>query len=150
GGRFPPRLSLRGCSITTDRAPDKSRSACSSSADCAVRAAPRGRFPMASGYSGQERTVRGPMSEQEMSVAGLHTVSVCYLMPPRPFLGDRFAAFLQTFFPGLDWDSSERASLAELLGDAADGRHDVYVVYRDDLPRGEPPTQALVNGFGAE
>ncbi|HEY7423174.1 MAG TPA: hypothetical protein VH682_02935 [Gemmataceae bacterium] len=77
-------------------------------------------------------------------------MSIFYLMPPRPFLGDRFAAFLQTFFPGLDWDSSERASLAELLGDAADGRQDVYVVYRDDLPRDEPPTQALVNGFGAE
>lgn len=76
-------------------------------------------------------------------------MSIFYLMPPRPFLGDRFAAFLQTFFPGLDWDISERASLAELLGDAA-GRRDVFVVYRDDLPREEAPSLALVNGFGAE
>ncbi|HEY7158776.1 MAG TPA: hypothetical protein VH575_32830 [Gemmataceae bacterium] len=76
-------------------------------------------------------------------------MSIFYLLPPRPFLGDRFAAFLQTFFPGLDWDRAERDSLAELLGVAADGR-DVYVVYRDDLPRDESAAQALVNGFGAE
>ncbi len=77
-------------------------------------------------------------------------MSIFYLMPPRPLLGDRVVAFLQTFFPGLDWNSSERNDLAELLGGAADGRRDVYVVYRDDLPRDESPTQALVNGFGAE
>ncbi len=76
-------------------------------------------------------------------------MSIFYLMPPRPFLGDRFAAFLQTFFPGLDWDSCQRTSLVELLGDAA-GRSDVFVVYRDDLPREEAPSLALINGFGAE
>jgi hypothetical protein len=79
----------------------------------------------------------------------MHTMSIFYLMPPRPFLGDRFAAFLQTFFPGLDWDSSERLNLAELLGDAA-GRDDIYVIYREDLPREESSSQALLNGFGAE
>ncbi len=76
-------------------------------------------------------------------------MSIFYLMPPRPFLGDRFAAFLQTIFPGLDWDRAERTGLAEVLGAAA-GRDDVYVVYRDDLPGEESPMQALVNGFGAE
>ena len=76
-------------------------------------------------------------------------MSIFYLMPPRPFLGDRFAAFLQTLFPGLDWDTSQRTSLAELLGDAA-GRSDVFVVYRDDLPREEAPSLALIHGFGAE
>ncbi|HTU18574.1 MAG TPA: hypothetical protein VMG10_10985 [Gemmataceae bacterium] len=77
-------------------------------------------------------------------------MSIFYLMPPRPFLGDRFADFLQTLFPGLCWDSSARANLAELLGDAAAERDDVYVIYREDLPRDETPAQALVNGFGAE
>jgi hypothetical protein len=76
-------------------------------------------------------------------------MSIFYLMPPRPLLGDHFAAFLQTFFPGLDWDSSERTNLADVLGEAAGGRG-VYVVYRDDLSREETPAQALVNGFGAE
>lgn len=76
-------------------------------------------------------------------------MSIFYLMPPRPFLGDRFAAFLQNLFPGLDWDCSARAELAELLGEAA-GRPDVFIVYRDDLPDEETPSRALVNGFGAE
>jgi hypothetical protein len=79
----------------------------------------------------------------------MHTMSIFYLMPPRPFLGDRFAAFLQSFFPGLDWDSSQRITLADVLGEAV-GRGDVYVVFRDDLPREEPLVQALRDGFGAE
>jgi hypothetical protein len=78
------------------------------------------------------------------------TMSIFYLMPPRPLLGDRFALFLQTLFPGLDWDCTERTSLAELLGSAAGGRCDVFVVYREDLPPEESAAQALVNGFGAE
>jgi len=77
-------------------------------------------------------------------------MSIFYLMPPRPFLGDRFADFLQTLFPGLAWDSAGRASLAETLGEAAAARTDVYVIYREDLPREEAPAQALVDGFGAE
>jgi hypothetical protein len=77
-------------------------------------------------------------------------MSLFYLMPPRPFLGDRFADFLQTVFPGLDWDSSSRLSLAEMLGEAAVEHDGVYVIYRDELPGGESPTVALVNGFGAE
>ncbi len=77
-------------------------------------------------------------------------MSIFYLMPPRPFVGDRFAAFLQDLFPGLDWDSGQRTDLADVLGDAAGGRDGVFIVYRDELPREESPTQALVNGFGAE
>lgn len=76
-------------------------------------------------------------------------MSVFYLMPPRPFLGDRFADFLQPFFPGLAWDSTARTSLAELLGGTVE-RDDVFVIYRDDLPREDTAAQALVNGFGAE
>lgn len=77
-------------------------------------------------------------------------MSIFYLMPPRPFLGDRVADLLQTLFPGLAWDSRERLSLAELLGGTAAERSGVYVIYRDDLPRQETPAQALVDGFGAE
>ena len=77
-------------------------------------------------------------------------MSIFYLMPPRPFLDDRFADFLQTLFPGLAWDSAARAGLAETLGEAASARAGVYVIYRDDLPREEAPAQALVDGFGAE
>lgn len=76
-------------------------------------------------------------------------MSIFYLMPPRPFLGDRFAAFLQTIFPGLDWDRGERTGLADVIGTLV-LRGDVFIVYRDDLPSEESPMQALVNGFGAE
>ncbi len=77
-------------------------------------------------------------------------MSIFYLMPPRPFLGDRFADFLQTLFPGLDWDISSRANLVDLLGNAAVAREGVFVVYRDDLPRDEAAARALRDGFGAE
>lgn len=77
-------------------------------------------------------------------------MSIFYLMPPRPFLGDRFADFLQALFPGLAWDSSSRLSLAELLGDAVVKRDDVYVIYREDVPREMIPAQALRDNFGAE
>src|SRR5579871_1792649 len=80
----------------------------------------------------------------------MHTMSIFYLMPPRPFLGDRFADFLQTIFPGLAWDSPSRSNLVELLADAAVQRQGVYVIYREDLPAEDSPTRALVDGFGAE
>jgi len=79
----------------------------------------------------------------------MHTMSIFYLLPPRPFVGDRFAVLLQTFFPGLDWDSRERTGLADVFGEVA-VRDGVYVVYRDDLLSEESTAQALVNGFGAE
>lgn len=82
--------------------------------------------------------------------ARMHTMSLFYLLPPRPFLGDRFADFLQTLFPGMAWDSSTRLNLAELLGEAAGVRDGVYVIFREDLPLQESPAQALVDGFGAE
>jgi hypothetical protein len=80
----------------------------------------------------------------------MHTMSIFYLLPPRPFLGDRFADFLQTLFPGLSWDSSERLNLAERLSAAAGEREGIYVIYRDDLPSEGSAMQALVDGFGAE
>ena len=77
-------------------------------------------------------------------------MSIFYLLPPRPFVGDRIADFLQTLFPGLAWDSSARTSLADLLGNTAAESDGVYVIYRDDLPGGEAAAQALRDGFGAE
>jgi len=77
-------------------------------------------------------------------------MSVFYLLPPRAVLGDRLARFLQPLLPGIDWDSRTRVGLAEAIGSAAGERENVYVVYREDLPAGEPAAQALANGFGAE
>jgi hypothetical protein len=77
-------------------------------------------------------------------------MSTFYLLPPRPLLGERFAGFLQTLFPGLDWDCAMRINLADALGEAAASHPDVFVIYREDLPEGETPSHALVEGYGAE
>jgi hypothetical protein len=77
-------------------------------------------------------------------------MSTFYLLPLRPLLGARFADYLRTLFPGLDWGDAVWPDLAEMLAAAA-GRHpDVYVIYREDLPEGEEPARALAEGFGAE
>ena len=73
-----------------------------------------------------------------------------YLLPPRPVLGERFAAYLGTLFPGLDWNTARWPELGELLGSAAAGRPDVFVVYREELAPNADLPQALRDGFGAE
>jgi hypothetical protein len=73
-----------------------------------------------------------------------------YLLPPRPYLGERFAAYLEGLFPGLHWDSAVWANLAEGLAAAATCHPGVHVVYREELPEGEDPARALADGFGAE
>jgi len=77
-------------------------------------------------------------------------MSTFYLLPPRPLLGERLAGFLQTVLPGLDWDVDTRANLAEAVAAAASIHDNVYVVYREDLPKGESPSRSLTDGFGAE
>jgi hypothetical protein len=77
-------------------------------------------------------------------------VSTFYLLPPRPYLGEHFASYLQGLFPGLHWDSAVWANLAEGLVAAATCHAGVYVVYREELAEGEDPAQALADGFGAE
>lgn len=77
-------------------------------------------------------------------------MSVFYLLPPRGALADRLARILQPLLPGIDWDSRTRLGLAEAFGGAAAAYHDVYVVYREDLPAGEPAHLALTHSFGAE
>jgi hypothetical protein len=73
-------------------------------------------------------------------------MSTFYVLPPRPLLGQQFAAFLQGCFPGLTWN---RAELAELLGAAAQRQADVYVVFREDLAEPGDVKQTLVEDFGA-
>ena len=77
-------------------------------------------------------------------------MSTFYLLPPRPYLGEHFAAYLEMHFPGLHWDSSLWANLADGLAAAATCHSGVHVIHREELPEGEDPIQALVDGFGAE
>jgi hypothetical protein len=77
-------------------------------------------------------------------------VSTFYLLPPRPSLGEHFAAYLQGIFPDLSWDSDVWANLADGLTAAATCHAGVYVIHREELPEGEDPARALTDGFGAE
>jgi hypothetical protein len=76
-------------------------------------------------------------------------VSTFYLLPPRPFLGQQFAAFLEGCFPGLHFSAAPRGDLAEQLGATAQQQGDVFVVFREDLPEGTDLRQTLVTDFGA-
>jgi len=74
-------------------------------------------------------------------------VSTFYLLPPRAYLGECIATYLQGLFPGLTWDNRD---LTETLTAAAIRHAGVHVVYREELPEGDEPARALADGFGAE
>jgi hypothetical protein len=77
-------------------------------------------------------------------------MSTFYVLPPRLVIGDRLAAFLQTFLPGIDWDVAGRVALADAAAEATVSETAAFVVFRDDLPFGERVGQALIDGFGAD
>jgi hypothetical protein len=82
-------------------------------------------------------------------LGGANAVSTFYLLPPRPLLGQQFAAFLEVCFPGLYFSAAARRDLAEQLGATAQQHGDVFVVFREDLPEGADLRQTLVTDFGA-
>ncbi|MBY0521868.1 MAG: hypothetical protein K2R98_00630 [Gemmataceae bacterium] len=77
-------------------------------------------------------------------------MSTFYVLPPRPVIGERFAAYLAAVFPGRNFGRRSWSELAEALAAAIADHDDVYVVYHEDLPSGESATDALRDGFGAE
>jgi hypothetical protein len=77
-------------------------------------------------------------------------VSKFYVLPPRLYLGQCFARYLEGLFPGLKWEPDLWMNLAEGLTSAAACQPGVYLVHREELPEGEDPAQALRDGFGAE
>ena len=77
-------------------------------------------------------------------------MSTFYVLPSRPVFGDRLAAFLHAFLPGLDWDVMARVELADAVAEAVVSETGAYVVFRDDLPQAESVARALIDGFGAE
>ena len=67
-------------------------------------------------------------------------MSLFYVLPPRPLLGEHFAASLRGLFPGVDWDTRACAELAEALAAAilevlAGARTPTYAVARDRRDR---------------
>jgi hypothetical protein len=77
-------------------------------------------------------------------------MSTFYVLPSRSLLGQRFAEFLATVFPGLDWQRPQWRDLAEVLGANVPQQSDVYVVYREDLTDNVVLDEALVRDYGAE
>lgn len=76
-------------------------------------------------------------------------MSIFYVLPSRPLLGQRFAEFLQTVFPGHQWPRDQWCDLAEMLGGQVQQRADVYVVFREDVPEGVALDEAMTRDFGA-
>ena len=64
-------------------------------------------------------------------------MSVFYLLPPRPYLGECIAHSLQPLFPGLRWDDTVWTHLVETLTATAARQSGIYVVHREELPEGE-------------
>ena len=73
-----------------------------------------------------------------------------YLLPPRPVVGEALAWFLQDWLPGLPRLDEQWLALADAVQLAASQRHDVYLIFREDLPDDADAEQALRDGFGAE
>jgi hypothetical protein len=80
----------------------------------------------------------------------LQAMSTFYLLPPRPFLAEFLAGWTTTLLPALPQTRAFGTGLADALGVALASQPDVFVVYREELPDGVEPLQALAEGFGAE
>lgn len=76
-------------------------------------------------------------------------MSTFYLLPSRPQLGEQFAQYLSSLFPGLNWPQAAWADLGETLAALAAQQPDVFVVHREELPNNEDAEAALSAGFGA-
>ncbi len=76
-------------------------------------------------------------------------MSTFYILPSRPLVGQRFAEFLQTIFPGQQWPREQWRDLAEVLGAEMAHRVDAYVVYGEDIPEGVALDAAMTRDFGA-
>jgi hypothetical protein len=77
-------------------------------------------------------------------------MSTFYLLPPRRFLIEHFAAVGLELFPGLSLNDRHWSTVVDAVDELVATEPEVFVVYREELPQGVPPLQALQDGFGAE
>ena len=77
-------------------------------------------------------------------------MSVFYLLPPRPALGECLAKMLQPYVPGASINPNLCADFVDSLVSGSPEADDFYVVYREDLPEGEEVNTALREGLRAE
>jgi hypothetical protein len=85
-----------------------------------------------------------------LALSEVGSMATFYLLPARALLGDHVADALSEVVPGVDWTSSARRRLGELLAETLGQNHGVFLVFRDDLPPGAGAESALVDGYGAE
>ena len=77
-------------------------------------------------------------------------MSVFYVLPPRPVLGDCLARLLRLYVPGATISPDSCAEMvAALVSESPEG-DELYVVHREDLPENEDVSGSLREGFGAE
>jgi len=76
-------------------------------------------------------------------------MSIFYVLPSRPLLGQRFAEFLSTVFPSQQWPREQWRDLAEVLGGEVERRRDSFVIYREDVPECVTLEEAMIRDFGA-
>jgi hypothetical protein len=77
-------------------------------------------------------------------------MSTFYVLPPRPLPARPYADFLRGLLPGLDLSHITWGDLGETLGATLGAGADVFLLHREDVPEGEDPARALIDGFGAE
>lgn len=73
-----------------------------------------------------------------------------YLFPSRAEAGRAFARYLDSLFPGLDWQAANITEMADRLADLAENRAHVFVVYREDLTASADCAGQLAEVYGAE
>ncbi len=73
-----------------------------------------------------------------------------YILPPRDCLESAVSELFTRLLPGLPLPADTWDYLIERLTDSASWPADLFLVPRDDLPAGEPLSDALAIGFGAE
>ena len=81
---------------------------------------------------------------------GCPVMATFYLLPPRSCLEQALGDALSRFLPGLPVPAELWDVLVDRVASAAGWPDDVFLVPRDDLPEGEPISDALVAAFGAE
>jgi hypothetical protein len=73
-----------------------------------------------------------------------------YLLPPQALLEDRLHRFLGAWFAGLRFPPGAWPAFADLAEAALARQHEVYAIFREELPEGEGLASALRHRFGAE
>jgi hypothetical protein len=77
-------------------------------------------------------------------------MSTFYVLPPRAYLAKHLGDCAASLLPGLPTAHTLGTGLAEALHAAVAREPDTFLVYREELPDGVEPLQALADGFGAE